>query len=110
MSTVNVHDLSNYGRVLETFAARHADCSIRRTTLVILGDGRTNIAPPGSKTLARLRERARAVLVALPRAARELGSRGTAPSRSTPRRWTRCLEAASAADLERAARELLARR
>src|SRR6202042_3714620 len=39
---------SNYGRVLRTFQARHLRELDRRTTVVILGDGRNNYHDPAA--------------------------------------------------------------
>jgi uncharacterized protein with von Willebrand factor type A (vWA) domain len=41
-SVVSVHDNSNYGRVLSEFERLHLGEIDRRTTVAILGDGRTN--------------------------------------------------------------------
>ena len=41
-SVISVADNSNYGRVLRAFEARHLREIDRRTTVVILGDGRTS--------------------------------------------------------------------
>ena len=53
---------SNYGRALRQFEARHAHELDRRTTLVVLGDGRSNYSDDGAEVLDRLRGRARAVV------------------------------------------------
>jgi uncharacterized protein with von Willebrand factor type A (vWA) domain len=53
---------SAYGRVLRAFVRDHLDAVTRRTTLVVIGDGRTNYAPPEAWALAELRRRARRVL------------------------------------------------
>ncbi len=53
---VNVADNSNYGRVFRTMLAEHRQVIDARTTLVILGDGRSNHFDPGEQafqTLAR---------------------------------------------------------
>jgi uncharacterized protein len=59
---VRTDDNSNYGRVLRAFEQRYARQLDRRTTLVILGDGRTNYHDPAADVLERLRERSRSVL------------------------------------------------
>jgi uncharacterized protein with von Willebrand factor type A (vWA) domain len=56
---VPVTDNSNYGRVLRAFEARHLAAIDRRTTVVILGDGRTNYHDAAEDTLGRIRARAR---------------------------------------------------
>jgi hypothetical protein len=53
---------SDYGRALRGFWDRFAGAVNRRTTVVILGDGRSNYRPPEDWVLAELRRRARRVL------------------------------------------------
>ncbi|HET7753855.1 MAG TPA: VWA domain-containing protein [Anaeromyxobacteraceae bacterium] len=53
---------SNYGRALKLFHERHLAAVSRRTTVVIIGDGRTNYHPPNAWVLRELRRRARRVL------------------------------------------------
>jgi uncharacterized protein with von Willebrand factor type A (vWA) domain len=53
---------SNYGRALATFHARHRAAVTRRTTVLVIGDGRTNYHPPQAWVLEELRRRARRVL------------------------------------------------
>ena len=73
-SVVNVRENSNYARALRAFEKGYIDAIDRRTTVIILGDGRTNYrrAEPtsGAHPLAR-EERA----LALPRAAPHVGYR-----------------------------------
>lgn len=61
-AVVSVNQNSNYGRALEEFERRFADAVTSKTTLIVLGDGRTNYAPPNVERLASLRRRARRVL------------------------------------------------
>lgn len=53
---------SAYGRVLRAFVRDHLAAVTRRTTVIVVGDGRTNYAPPEAWALAELRRRARRVL------------------------------------------------
>jgi hypothetical protein len=53
---------SNYGRVLRTFHREHLRAVTRRTTVLIVGDGRSNYLPPEAWALEELRRRARRVL------------------------------------------------
>jgi hypothetical protein len=53
---------SNYGRALKLFHDRYLAAVSRRTTVVIIGDGRTNYHPPNPWVLRELRQRARRVL------------------------------------------------
>jgi uncharacterized protein with von Willebrand factor type A (vWA) domain len=96
---------SSYGRVLNAFKERVLPEVDRRTTVVILGDGRTNYKPEAAPVLDAIRERARALvwLCPEPRAAWATGD--SAMSRYAPR-CTRVLEVRSAHDLEDAARLL----
>lgn len=100
---------SNYGRVLHAFEERVLRDVDRRTTVVILGDGRTNYQNEGAEVLDAIRARARAVvwLCPEPRAAWATGD--SAMPRYAPK-CTRVLEVRCARDLESAARLLLALR
>jgi len=53
---------SAYGRVLRAFVRDHLAAVTRRTTVIVIGDGRTNYAPPEAWALAEIRRRARRVL------------------------------------------------
>ncbi|GEJ59282.1 VWA domain-containing protein [Anaeromyxobacter diazotrophicus] len=53
---------SNYGRALTAFHARHLAAVTRRTTVLVIGDGRTNYHPPQAWVLEALRRRARRVV------------------------------------------------
>jgi len=53
---------SAYGRVLRELHRSHLAAVTRRTTVVVIGDGRSNYAPPEAWVLAALRRRARRVL------------------------------------------------
>jgi uncharacterized protein len=106
---VNLAHNSNYGRVLRQLEERHGREIDRRSSIVILGDGRSNFQPPEVEALSRLRERARAVYWLCPE---PRGSWGTGDS-VMPRyakASTRVLMASTAAELEAAARALLSLR
>jgi hypothetical protein len=105
---VSTSDNSNYGRALRAFDVRFARDLDRRTTIVILGDGRTNYHDPAADVLGRLRERCRALVWLCPEARREWGQGDSAMPVYAPR-CTAVYEVASAADLERAARALVSR-
>ena len=53
---------TDYGQALEDFFALHGGDLDRRTTVIILGDGRTNYADPRLDLMRMLSERARAVI------------------------------------------------
>lgn len=60
-SVVNLASNSNYGRALRAFDALVGRDIDRRTTVLILGDGRTNYLSSGVDVVRRLRDRAHAV-------------------------------------------------
>jgi hypothetical protein len=101
-------DNSNYGRVLRAFEARHLRELDRRTTVVILGDGRTNFHDAAPEVLDRVRERSRALLWLCPEP-RGQWSQGDSAMASYAPRCTAVYEVRNAADLEHAARALVAR-
>jgi uncharacterized protein with von Willebrand factor type A (vWA) domain len=104
---VSVASNSNYGRVLSAFEERHMRDLDRRTTVVVLGDGRTNYQGDGAEVLGRIRERARALVWLCPesRAGWSLGD--SAMARYAPK-CTRVLEVRTARELEEATRAVLA--
>jgi uncharacterized protein with von Willebrand factor type A (vWA) domain len=108
-AVVPVTHNSNYGRMLHAFEERVLGDIDRRTTVVVLGDGRTNYQDDAADVLDRVRARARAVvwLCPEPRAAWATGD--SAMPRYAPK-CTRVLEVRCARDLESAARLLLALR
>jgi uncharacterized protein with von Willebrand factor type A (vWA) domain len=108
-SIVSVHDNSNYGRVLREFEARHLRDLDRRTTVAILGDGRTNYHEDAAEVLDRIRERAAALLWFSPESRSQWATGDSAMLRYAPR-CTAVLEVRSARELEEAARTLLLHR
>jgi uncharacterized protein with von Willebrand factor type A (vWA) domain len=101
-------DNSNYGRALRTFEAQHARELDRRTTVVVLGDGRTNFHDPAADVLDRVRERSRALLWLCPEPRGTWGQGDSAMTVYAPK-CTAVYEVRCAADLEQAARRLIAR-
>jgi uncharacterized protein with von Willebrand factor type A (vWA) domain len=99
-------DNSNYGRMLRTFQERHLRDLDRRTTVVVLGDGRTNYHDAALEVLDRIRERARALIWLCTEPRGLWGQGDSAMARYAPR-CTGVYEVARAADLERAARVLM---
>ncbi len=53
---------SDYGRALRLFERHHLAAVTRRTTVIVIGDGRTNSAPPQAWVLGEVRRRARRLL------------------------------------------------
>ncbi|MGH7328530.1 MAG: VWA domain-containing protein, partial [Polyangiaceae bacterium] len=90
------------------FEERHGRDLDRRTTLVILGDGRTNYHADAVDSLARLKERARAIywLCPEPRASWAFGDSAMV---KYAKHTTKVLEVTCARELEEAAR-LIAKR
>ena len=68
------HRSSDYGRALEDFATRYPDAVGHRTTLLVLGDARTNGTDPAYDILRDLAARARHVVWLNPEPARTWGS------------------------------------
>jgi len=103
---VRTGDNSNYGRVLRMFEERCAPELDHRTTLIILGDGRTNYHDPAADVIERLRERSRSVLWLCPEP-RGLWGQGDSAMTTYAVKCTTVYEVACAADLERAARAIV---
>lgn len=61
-AVINVFSNSNYGRALRQFVDNHLEAITSRTTVIVIGDGRSNYFPPEVWALARMRARARHVL------------------------------------------------
>jgi len=103
---VPVTDNSNYGRVLRAFESRYLTSVDRRTTVVILGDGRTNYHDASEQSLATIGRRARAVywFCSEPRAGWASGD--SAMQRYAPL-CTQVFEVTTARELEEAARTLV---
>jgi uncharacterized protein with von Willebrand factor type A (vWA) domain len=108
-AVVNPAHNSNYGKVLRAFEERVGRAVDRRTTVVILGDGRTNYFADEAEVVRRLRERARAVLWLCPEAKGSWGSGDSAMLRYSAA-CSKVLVARTAKELEVAAREVVARR
>jgi uncharacterized protein with von Willebrand factor type A (vWA) domain len=107
-SVVNVRENSSYARAFRAFERQHMEGIDRRTTVVVLGDGRTNYQPTGTDVVARIRARAKSVLWLCPEPRATWGI-GDSAMPAFAQVVTQVFEAASARDLERAARELVIR-
>jgi uncharacterized protein with von Willebrand factor type A (vWA) domain len=108
-AVVPVTGNSNYGRALRAFVERHLEVVDRRTTVVVLGDGRTNYLDPGADALERIRSRAKALLWICPEP-RERWAEGDSAMARYAEVCTEVHEVRTARDLERAARAITARR
>jgi uncharacterized protein with von Willebrand factor type A (vWA) domain len=104
---VSLADNSNYGAVFVQFWREHLERVDRKTTVVVIGDGRNNYQADESWVLADLRRRAKSVLWINPERRGSWGIGDSAMPRYAPA-CTRVLEVACAAELEEAARLLVA--
>jgi hypothetical protein len=68
------HYATDLGRSLGTFVETAPSSVDRRTTLILVGDGRNNFRPPGDDLLRFLRRRARRVLWLNPEPSRSWGT------------------------------------
>ncbi len=59
---IPVYTNSNYGRALRKFVDRYLEAVTSRTTVILIGDGRSNYFPPEAWALGRVRARAKHVL------------------------------------------------
>jgi uncharacterized protein len=107
-AVVNVRENTSYGRVFSKFESQYLDAVDRRTTVVILGDARTNFRPAGEESLRRIRHRSKQVfwLCTEPMASWGLGDSAILKLATSV---DAVLPAACAADLEKAARRLVSR-
>ncbi len=105
---VRAGENSNYGRVLRAFEARHLRELDRATTVVVLGDGRTNYHDASPEVLGRIRARCRSLVWLCPEPRGSWGTGDSAMPRYAPQ-CTAVHEVVCARDLERAARRLVAR-
>ena len=53
---------TDYGRALQDFSEQHLDRLDRRTTVIFLGDGRSNFADPRLDLMREIHDRSRAVI------------------------------------------------
>lgn len=108
-AVVPVTHNSNYGRVLRAFERRVLRDVDRRTTVVILGDGRTNYLDHAAEVLEDVRARARAVVWLCPESRAQWATGDSAMPRYAPKCGA-VLEVRSARDLLAAARLVLSLR
>lgn len=100
---------SNYGRALGTFVREHLSEIDRHTTVVVLGDGRTNYHADGAGALDSIRRRAKSLLWLCPEPPSAWSSGDSAMTRYA-RRCTQVLPVSTAGELELAAGRLALRR
>ena len=97
---------TDYGRAFSDLHERHLDAIDRRTTLLVLGDGRSNGTNPRLDCFAELAQRAKRVVWLCPEAPGRWGSGDSAMLRYRPL-CTTLTHCATAADLERVLDEAL---
>lgn len=105
-AVVSVSHNSNYGRALRAFERAVVPELDRRTTVVVLGDGRTNYLDPAAEVLDTVRLRARALLWLCPEPRAAWATGDSAMLRYAPK-CTNVLEVRCARDLEDAARLIM---
>jgi uncharacterized protein with von Willebrand factor type A (vWA) domain len=108
MSAVDTSHNSYYARAFLHFEQQFLNAVDRRTTVIILGDGRTNYQATGADVVAEMRARARSVLWLCPEPRSRWGA-GDSAMPAFAAEATQALVVATGADLERAARELVVR-
>jgi len=108
MTAVDTAHNSYYARAFLHFEQQFMTAIDRRTTVVILGDGRTNYQATGADVVAEMRARAHSVLWLCPEPRSRWGE-GDSAMPAYAAESTQALVVASGADLERAARELVVR-
>ena len=108
LSSVDTTHNSYYARALLHFEQQFMSAIDRRTTVVILGDGRTNYQATGADVIGEMRARAHSVLWLCPEPRSRWGA-GDSAMPAFAAEATQALVVASGADLERAARELVVR-
>jgi uncharacterized protein len=99
---------SNYGRAFQMFESQFGKEIDKRTTVVVVGDGRTNYRSPALDVVERIRSRARSLLWLCPESKARWGSSDSAMLQYA-KHVTRVLEASTANELELAARSLVVR-
>jgi uncharacterized protein with von Willebrand factor type A (vWA) domain len=105
-SMVSARGNSSYGRAFTLFDGRFRDAVDSRTTVVVLGDGRTNYQAHGANVLDRIRQRARRVVWLCPEPRSAWGS-GDSAMPEYALHVSQVLEVITAKDLESAARHLI---
>ncbi len=104
-AVVPVTGNSNYGRAFRAFVDKFGDAVDRRTTVIVLGDGRTNYQDDGRAALERLRTRCKRLLWICPDPRERWAEGDSAMARYAE--IADVLEVRTAQDLERAARRIV---
>jgi uncharacterized protein with von Willebrand factor type A (vWA) domain len=59
---IDYNAATDYGRTLREFKHRYVDILNRQTTVIVIGDGRSNYTNPEERILAEMRERSRRLI------------------------------------------------
>ena len=59
---INVETSTDYGRTFRQFKRDYLECLNKKTTFIIIGDGRTNYANPEEEILGEIRDKSRRVI------------------------------------------------
>jgi uncharacterized protein with von Willebrand factor type A (vWA) domain len=104
--SVNLFANSDYGKALGQFARDHLGAIGRRTTVLVIGDGRTNYHPPNVEALREIRRHARRLVWICPEDRRAWGT-GDSAMGHYQAVCDRVAVVQTLADLERAAEQLV---
>ncbi|WP_373048348.1 VWA domain-containing protein [Vulgatibacter sp.] len=103
---INVYANSNYGRALAMFARDHLGAVTRRTTVLVIGDGRNNYNAPHGWALKEIERRARRVVWICPEAESSWGI-GDSEMQLYARAVDQVVVVQNLADLENAAERIV---
>ena len=103
---VSLYANSNYGRALALFAREHLGAVTRRTTVLVIGDGRNNYNPPNEWALEDIRRKARRLVWISPEPRSSWGL-GDSEMHRYGRHVSQLAVVTSLADLARLAEEIV---
>lgn len=103
---ISIHANSNYGRALSMFARDHLSSLTRRTTVMVIGDGRNNYNPNHAWALRDIKTRCKRLLWICPEERRSWGF-GDSELQTYAKICHQVVVVQSLADLERLADELI---
>jgi uncharacterized protein len=103
---INLAANSNYGHALKLFHATYLGTITRRTTVIVIGDGRSNYNPPNAWALAELKRKCKRLLWLCPEEQHSWGF-GDSEMPLYARHCTRVESVRSMDDLNRVADELM---
>jgi len=106
---VSLHANSNYGHALATFAREHLGAVGRKTTVLVIGDGRNNFNPPNAWALHDIERKAKRVIWICPEPRYAFGT-GDSEMLTYERACSQVATVQTLDDLERLAQVLVPRR